>query len=60
MIVCNCKAVSDRTVGAAVAAGATSVPEVSAQCGAGSDCGGCLRRLERMLDAATRLVATAA
>lgn len=59
MIVCHCKAVSDRVVGAAVEAGASSIPELSEHCGAGSDCGGCHRRLERLLDA-VRLLASAA
>jgi bacterioferritin-associated ferredoxin len=49
VIVCSCRAVSDRTISAAVAAGASSVGQISATCGAGSDCGGCHRRLQTML-----------
>ena len=42
MIVCHCRAVNHREIEAAVDEGARSVPEVSAVCGAGTDCGGCL------------------
>ena len=49
MIVCHCRVVSDRLVTAEVAAGASSLSELSQRCGAGSDCGGCHRRLERLL-----------
>lgn len=49
MIVCHCRVVSDRLVAAEVAAGASSVSELSQRCGAGSDCGGCHRRLEQLL-----------
>ncbi len=51
MVVCHCKAVSDRTVDAAIAAGASSVPEITALCTAGGGCGGCHRMLESLLDA---------
>lgn len=50
MIVCSCRAVSDRTVEAAVASGASSVSEVAARCGAGSRCGGCWPELDRLLE----------
>jgi bacterioferritin-associated ferredoxin len=60
MIVCHCRAVSERTIGAEVAAGAASIPELSERCGAGSDCGGCHRRLERLLDRVVALLDTAA
>jgi bacterioferritin-associated ferredoxin len=51
MVVCHCKAVSDRTVDAAIASGATSVPEITARCTAGGGCGGCHRLLEALLEA---------
>jgi bacterioferritin-associated ferredoxin len=60
VIVCHCRAVSDRTIGDQVAAGATSIDELSERCGAGSDCGGCHRRLERLLVITGRLLDTAA
>jgi bacterioferritin-associated ferredoxin len=49
MYVCSCRAVSDRTVRAAVAAGAASIGDIAARCGAGSGCGGCWPTLERLL-----------
>ena len=50
MIVCSCKAVSDRTVRAAAASGATTVEQLAQRCGAGGRCGGCWPELERLLD----------
>lgn len=50
MIVCSCRAVSDRTVATAIAAGATTVDEISARCGAGGRCGGCWPELDRLLE----------
>ena len=49
MFVCSCHAVTDRTVKAAVAAGAHDVEAVADLCGAGSGCGGCWPELERLL-----------
>jgi bacterioferritin-associated ferredoxin len=42
MIVCVCKAVSDRHIRAAVKDGATRLKEVSRQTGLGTCCGKCL------------------
>lgn len=50
MIVCSCRAVSDRTVRAAIASGAETVDEVAARCGAGEQCGSCWPSLARLLD----------
>lgn len=50
MFICSCKAVTDRTVHAAVAAGASCPDQIAAMCGAGSRCGGCLPVLERILE----------
>jgi len=50
VIVCSCRRVSDRAVSASVIAGAASVPEVAALCGAGSRCGGCHPELERLIE----------
>lgn len=50
VIVCHCRSVSDRVVHAEVRSGATTVDDVTARCGAGSDCGGCLRRLQQLVD----------
>lgn len=41
MIVCVCRAVSDRVIRATIHAGATTVSEVSRACRAGSCCGAC-------------------
>ncbi|GIU90513.1 MAG: hypothetical protein KatS3mg010_1612 [Acidimicrobiia bacterium] len=49
MIACQCRVVDDRTVRAAVLAGAAGVAEIGARCGAGTECGGCHRTLERLL-----------
>jgi bacterioferritin-associated ferredoxin len=42
MIVCVCKAVSDRHIRSAVQAGASSVKELSLQTGLGTCCGKCV------------------
>jgi bacterioferritin-associated ferredoxin len=41
VIVCHCRAISDREIRRAVHGGATSLPEVARACGAGAGCGGC-------------------
>ena len=50
MYVCACRAVTDRTIAAAIAAGARSVDDIARRCGAGSACGGCWPELQRLLD----------
>jgi bacterioferritin-associated ferredoxin len=42
MIVCICKAVSDRHIRSAVSGGATSVKELSLKTGLGTCCGKCV------------------
>ncbi len=61
MVVCHCKAVSDRTVDAAIASGASTVREITERCTAGGGCGGCHRLLEALLEttSADRAPATA-
>lgn len=49
MYACLCRAVTERSVLDAVAAGASTVSAVRATCGAGTGCGGCLPSLRRML-----------
>jgi bacterioferritin-associated ferredoxin len=49
MVVCHCRAVSDRVVKAAVAAGDRTVDDLAVSCGAGTDCGGCHRALAALL-----------
>ena len=50
MFVCSCRAVTDRTVRAAIASGAQSIEDVAARCGAGGRCGGCWPALAELLD----------
>jgi bacterioferritin-associated ferredoxin len=42
--------VSDRTVGAALASGASCVEDLAVRCGAGGRCGGCRPELERLIE----------
>jgi bacterioferritin-associated ferredoxin len=49
MVVCSCRAVTDRTVHAAICAGADSVDQLSSLCTAGTRCGGCWPELQRLL-----------
>lgn len=58
MIVCHCRVVSCRSIGAAVEAGATSLASVCSSTGAGQDCGGCVFAVKRVV--LDKLVTTAA
>lgn len=61
MYVCLCTGVTCTKVKDAIARGATTSKQVAAECGAGSDCGRCLRNLKAMIDAhgdSSRLTAT--
>ncbi|MGH3924706.1 MAG: (2Fe-2S)-binding protein [Pseudonocardiaceae bacterium] len=49
MLICHCKAVFERRVRAAIAAGARNEFDVAAFCGAGTGCGGCVPTIARML-----------
>jgi bacterioferritin-associated ferredoxin len=49
LIVCHCEAVNDTTVRAVMLSGAGDVGSVGERCGAGRNCGGCHRTLERLL-----------
>ena len=49
MLICSCKAVSERTVRAAIADGASSIDDVGRRCGAGTQCGGCHLLIEELL-----------
>ncbi len=53
MIVCHCKAVSDRQVRAAVRAGASRRGAVARACGAGTVCGGCRPVIDEIVSAET-------
>jgi bacterioferritin-associated ferredoxin len=49
MVVCHCTAINDGTIEALRADGMT-VDDVISACGAGGDCGGCVRTIEAILD----------
>lgn len=49
MIVCHCNVVNERTVRAAIDAGAETVAEIGMRCKAGTDCEACHPELERLL-----------
>jgi bacterioferritin-associated ferredoxin len=50
MILCVCRAVTDREVDAAVRRGAQSVDAVGACCGAGTDCGACRDAIQERIE----------
>ena len=50
MIVCHCRRVSDRTIRAAIQAGACTEEAVTDACGAGGMCGGCIPLVEELID----------
>ncbi len=50
MIVCICRAVSDRQIRAVVSDGARSMAEVRAELGAGECCGKCSRQVRELID----------
>jgi bacterioferritin-associated ferredoxin len=50
MIVCVCKAVSDRTIRACVKAGASTRDELEMELGVGLNCGACKTTVARILD----------
>lgn len=49
MLICHCKAVFERRVRAAIAAGARNEFDVAIACGAGTGCGGCVATITRLL-----------
>lgn len=50
MIVCHCRRVCDRTIRAAIQAGARTEEQVAEVCGAGSVCGGCGPVVSELID----------
>jgi bacterioferritin-associated ferredoxin len=49
MVICSCRASTDRVVLAAIAQGATTPHALAERCSAATRCGGCLPELERLL-----------
>ena len=54
MLVCLCHGVSERDVTKAVRSGARTVEEVGRTCGAGTDCGTCVKDLKRCVSRAKK------
>ncbi len=52
MYACLCAAATKAQVQTSILAGALTVEEIGDHCGAGTGCGSCVRRLQRMLDEA--------
>jgi bacterioferritin-associated ferredoxin len=58
VLLCHCRAVSDRAIRTAIACGARCPDDVARACGAGTDCGGCRPAVEDLLaEADARIVA---
>ncbi|HUH06475.1 MAG TPA: (2Fe-2S)-binding protein [Egibacteraceae bacterium] len=49
MLVCHCRAVNDSRIREEVAAGARDEFDIAQRCGAGSECGGCVPAISRLL-----------
>jgi bacterioferritin-associated ferredoxin len=56
MIVCHCKAITDREIRKAVLEGAQTCTDVARMCNAGGECGGCQPLIEQLIgkEAASR------
>jgi bacterioferritin-associated ferredoxin len=50
MIVCHCRAISDRAIRKAIERGVACEDQLVEHCGAGGNCGGCLPALQRLLE----------
>jgi len=50
MIVCHCRAISDRAIRQAIERGVAGEDQLVEHCGAGVHCGGCIPALQRLLD----------
>lgn len=50
MFVCVCKALRTTEICELIDSGKRTVEEISRSCGAGTDCGSCLGRLQRFLE----------
>jgi len=50
MVLCICQSVTEQEVDAAIQAGAHSLDDLAARCGAGADCGCCREALAEKLD----------
>lgn len=59
MYICHCRVVTERTVKAAIEAGAGSVEEIGRRCAAGVTCASCHPELERLLSERARRLSAA-
>ena len=50
MLVCHCHVVNDRRIRAEIERGARDEFDIAQACGAGSECGGCVPAISRLLD----------
>ena len=50
MLVCHCHVVNDARIRAEIARGAQDELAIALACGAGTDCGGCVPAISRLLD----------
>ena len=50
MLVCHCRVVNDRRIRAEIDRGARDEVDIALACGAGTECGGCLPAVNRLLD----------
>lgn len=50
MLVCHCHVVNDRRIRAEIERGACDEFDIAQACGAGTDCGGCVPAITRLLD----------
>lgn len=50
MLVCHCHVVNDRRIRAEIDRGARDEVDIAVACGAGTECGGCLPAVNRLLD----------
>lgn len=60
MYVCLCSGATCRTVAEAVANGASNCKQVAVACGAGLDCGRCLRTLKAVIESESAALVAAA
>jgi bacterioferritin-associated ferredoxin len=51
VLLCHCRAVSDRVIDCAISCGARTLDDVAAACGAGGACGGCRPAIDELLRA---------
>jgi bacterioferritin-associated ferredoxin len=60
MYVCLCTGTTCKTVNEAVARGASTCKQVANECGAGLDCGRCVRNLKALIEAGSKQAVAAA